>query len=110
VSSQQNLFVYGTLRRGSRNRHAERLSRSATFVGLARVRGRLSRLRYYPGIRLQPQVNKWVSGDVFRLHDPCGLLKELDRYEGREFRRVKAPALFPDGSRLPCWIYEYAGG
>ena len=109
VSSQHYLFVYGTLKRGSRNRHAERLARSAEFLGIARVRGRLCRLRHYPGIRLQPIVNKWVSGEVFSLHDPSGLLRELDRYEGREFRRVKAPALFPNGSRLPCWIYEYVG-
>jgi gamma-glutamylcyclotransferase (GGCT)/AIG2-like uncharacterized protein YtfP len=109
MSSQRDLFVYGTLKRGSPNRHAERLARSAEFLGLARVRGRLYRLRPYPWIRLQPLVNKWVSGEVFRLHDPSRLLRELDRYEGREFRRVRADAIFPDGSRLPCWIYEYAG-
>ena len=107
MSSQRYLFVYGTLKRGSRNRHAERLARSADFVGVARVRGRLFRLKHYPGVRLQPLVNKWVSGEVFRLRDPARLLAELDHYEGREFRRVQARALFPNGSRLPCWIYEY---
>jgi len=109
VSSQGHLFVYGTLKRGSPNRYAGRLARSAEFLGVARVRGRLHRLRHYPGVRLQPLVNKWVSGEVFRLHDPSRLLRELDRYEGREFRRVKADAVFPNGSRLPCWIYEYLG-
>jgi hypothetical protein len=43
------------------------------------------------------------------LHDPSGLLRELDRYEGREFRRLQAEAVFPNSSRLPCWVYEYVG-
>jgi len=107
MSSQRDLFVYGTLKRGSPNRHAERLARSSHFLGVARVRGRLCRLKRYPGIRLQASVNKWVSGEVFRLHDPVGLLRELDRYEGPEFRRVATEAVFPNGSRLACWIYEY---
>lgn len=109
MSSQRYLFVYGTLKRGSRNRHAKRLARSAEFLGLARIRGRLCRLNHYPGIRLQVSGNKWVSGEVFRLHNPSGLLRELDRYEGREFRRVKVRGVLPNGSRLPCWIYEYVG-
>lgn len=67
------------------------------------------RLKYYPAVRLQSANYKWISGEVFRLHDPFGLLKALDRYEGREFRRTAVSAIFADASRLPCWIYEYMG-
>jgi gamma-glutamylcyclotransferase (GGCT)/AIG2-like uncharacterized protein YtfP len=101
--------VYGTLRRGSPNRYAQRLAQSSTYLGLARVRGRLVRLKHYPAVRLQIENYKWISGEVFRLHDPFGLLKTLDHYEGREFGRVAVSAIFADASRLPCWIYEYVG-
>jgi gamma-glutamylcyclotransferase (GGCT)/AIG2-like uncharacterized protein YtfP len=102
----RHLFVYGTLRRGNPNLYAWLLARGSSFAGIARVRGRLYRFKRYPGIRLDPKAAASVPGEVYLLRDPHLLFSRLDRYEGTEFRRVLTEAVFPGGSRLPCWIYE----
>ncbi|MBV8841333.1 MAG: gamma-glutamylcyclotransferase [Bryobacterales bacterium] len=99
------LFVYGTLRRRFRNRHALLLARSSEFIGLGRIRGRLYRLSRYPGIRLDSAENTWIPGEVYRFKN-LRFLTALDRYEGPEFERVIGKVARPDGSRLTCWIYQ----
>lgn len=107
--SSRALFVYGTLRRGSGNRYARRLDRSARFFGTARVQGRLYRVRWYPGIRLQAAADEWVVGDVFRVRNPL-TLAALDEYEGsNEYRRVLTTAVLENGDETRCWVYEYIG-
>ncbi len=72
------LFVYGTLRCGSRHPNATRLAREATWLGRAVVRGRLWRVAHYPG--LVAPGSGIVRGDLFRLHDEASL-SWLDAYE-----------------------------
>jgi gamma-glutamylcyclotransferase (GGCT)/AIG2-like uncharacterized protein YtfP len=99
--------VYGTLRRGFENRYARLLDRSATYLGTARVQGRLYGLGRYPGIQLHPGLDEWVTGDLFRLRNAAEALDVLDRYEGPAFERVVATATLPNGDRSRCWVYEY---
>lgn len=99
------LFVYGTLRRRFRNPHALMLARSSEFLGLGRVRACLYRLKRYTGVRLEPGVNTWIPGEVYRFKD-IRLLNALDRYEGPEFERVIGEVVQPNSGRLSCWIYQ----
>jgi gamma-glutamylcyclotransferase (GGCT)/AIG2-like uncharacterized protein YtfP len=103
------LFVYGTLRRGCANRHAELLDRSATFLGSARVAGRLYRVEWYPGLTLRDASDEWVVGDVFQVREQ-ETLAALDEYEGsEEYQRVLTSAVLENGERVPCWVYEFIG-
>jgi gamma-glutamylcyclotransferase (GGCT)/AIG2-like uncharacterized protein YtfP len=69
------------------------------------VRGRLQRFKRYSGIHLEASANKWIAGEVYRLHDR-GVLGALDRYEGSDFERVVTDVVWSDGSRVRCWIYR----
>ena len=40
------------------------------------------------------------------MRDPAGLLLDLDRYEGPEYRRVR----IADGDGTACWTYLWAAG
>ena len=107
--SSSLLFVYGTLRRGCANPHAQLLERSAQFVGPARVRGKLYRVEWYPGMTLDSDGKDLVVGDLFRVDDPAAM-EELDRYEGsNEYQRVTTAALLDIGNEVECWVYEYLG-
>jgi len=107
--SSSLLFVYGTLRRGCANPHAELLERSGQFLGSARVRGKLYRVEWYPGITLGGGADELVVGDLFRVDDPSAM-EELDRYEGsNEYQRVTTAAALENGDRVECWVYEYIG-
>jgi gamma-glutamylcyclotransferase (GGCT)/AIG2-like uncharacterized protein YtfP len=109
------LFVYGTLRRPFQNRFAQLLSQNATFLGHARMRGRLYRIHTYPGLKLSPDSDEWVIGEVYHLNDPASLLAILDGYEGcgpedkapHEFTRVLAHATLASGPDVDAWVYQY---
>jgi gamma-glutamylcyclotransferase (GGCT)/AIG2-like uncharacterized protein YtfP len=77
-----HLFVYGTLRRGAQpNGHAALLHGAARFVGRGRVRGRLYRVSWYPGLVDSDDGHDTVVGDVFALPAGESLLAALDAYE-----------------------------
>jgi len=99
--------VYGTLRSGFTNRHAQRLHACATLAGKAQVRARLYDLGGYPGLRLSADGEDWVTGELYDLTDES-LLRELDEYEGPEYRRVIAAARMDDGREIQTWVYEHA--
>src|ERR1700756_4155120 len=75
------LFVYGTLMRGFDHPMAQLLSRSADFIGEARCRGRLYRVKHYPGLVLSDDASELVFGELYRLRQPKELLREFDMYE-----------------------------
>ena len=102
------LFVYGTLRRGSRNRLARLLESRARFVGNARMQGRLYNCGLYPGVTPSDAGSDLVRGEVFRLTEPAALLAKLDAYEGPLFGRVPHAVYLSSGMRI-AWVYLYRG-
>ena len=103
-----NLFVYGSLRRGSDNRFARSLHQSARFLGHARMRGRLYNLGRFPGATPTDGSNDWVHGDLLRLDQPARILPALDAYEGSQFGRVPQRIYSASGVTL-AWVYLYRG-
>jgi gamma-glutamylcyclotransferase (GGCT)/AIG2-like uncharacterized protein YtfP len=104
-----NLFVYGTLRRSSRNKFARLLQAHAAFLGAARISGRLHRLGKYPGAVPSNAPGEWVHGEVFHLHHPAQTLHALDHYEGPRFERVMATAHLASRIQMNVWVYFYRG-
>lgn len=128
----RHLFVYGTLRRGGAapREIRRRLEEGADHLGPARTRGRLlvAGSGSYPAL-VRDGVGGPVTGDVYRLRDPGGVLEALDRYEGRRsdgsglYRREAVPVRLVgsgpgeppdgpdedagDGKRLLAWTYIY---
>ncbi len=101
------LFVYGTLRPGSKNQYAERLAQTAQHIGLASMSGRL----YWAGeyLALVPSQSKEdrVSGDVFE-GVTAELFEWLDEYEGKEYARRVGEVTMEDGRTLTSYFYCYA--
>jgi len=99
------LFVYGTLRRGSGNRHARLLESAARFLGGARTAGRLYSFGRHPGAVPSEVPGEWIRGEVFLLKNPTQTLPALDRYEGAKYERVEALVELPSGKQINGWVY-----
>lgn len=98
------LFVYGTLRRGSGNAFARLLQDTSDFVATGRVRGSLYRIAEYPA--WVEDSDGWVTGEIWQPRDAGSLLRELDEYEGAEYRREIRNVETEAGAR-ECWVYLY---
>jgi gamma-glutamylcyclotransferase (GGCT)/AIG2-like uncharacterized protein YtfP len=113
--SSDHLFVYGTLMRGFDHPMAQLLSRRADFVGEARCRGRLYRVKHYPGLVLSDYARDVVFGELFRLRRPAELLREFDMYEAcgegfaepTEYIRRMLRVTMDDGAVSEAWTYIY---
>jgi gamma-glutamylcyclotransferase (GGCT)/AIG2-like uncharacterized protein YtfP len=113
--TSDRLFVYGTLMRGYEHRMAKLLSANADFIGAARCRGRLYRIKHYPGLVLSDDPADTVFGEVYRLHARDRLLAEFDRYEGcgegfpepTQYVRQMLPLTLDDGTAAEAWTYIY---
>lgn len=114
MRTSNRLFVYGTLRRDSRNSRFGLFGRQARFLGRARMRGRLVDLGEYPGLIPSGNTDDWVRGEVYALNDPGDTLLRLDEYEGcaaesSTFRRELGHAVLDSGRKLSVWVYVYTG-
>jgi gamma-glutamylcyclotransferase (GGCT)/AIG2-like uncharacterized protein YtfP len=84
------LFVYGTLKKGSRVPERQPLED--------------------PGAVLSDNEADLVYGELYELKDVEATLRDLDAYEGGEFKRQLVDVSFPDfGFPLECWAYLYQG-
>lgn len=109
------LFVYGTLRRGSRHPMARLLALHADYLGAGHLNGRLYRLGRYPGAVISQHPNDWVRGDIYEMKLPQALLARMDRYEGvdsgrrrlGEYQRAIAAIHLDNGSMRHAWVYLY---
>ena len=110
----ERLFVYGTLRRGSRHPLAAQLAAKAKHAGEARYNGRLYRITHYPGAVPSSVPDEWVFGDIFDLND-LDLLAALDRYEGcgpddpkpTQYLRLLQSVMLGNGEASEAWMYVY---
>ncbi len=109
------LFVYGSLRPGSRNPHAAFLLTRCRTLGTAAMPGRLFRNGTHFAALHEPESECCVIGDVMELPpDRAGeMLTSLDRYEGigaglphpPSYVRNCIPAVLPDGTAHNCWAW-----
>ena len=112
---QDRLFVYGTLMRGFDHPMAKLLSRSADFIGEASCRGRLYRVKHYPGLVLSDDASEVVFGELYQLRQPVELLREFDMYEAcgegfaepTEYLRQMLSVTLRDGAVSEAWTYVY---
>lgn len=113
--TDEDLFVYGTLRNGAAHRMSRLLAGRARFVDRAVWQGRLYLVRDYPGAVPSDDPLDIVHGEVYRLTEPQRLLAELDRYEGcsaafpaaAEYERRRDTVCLAAGGRLAVWIYVF---
>ena len=109
------LFVYGTLMRGYAHPMARLLSANADFLGEASCRGRLYRVKHYPGFVLSDNAADVVFGELYRLRAVEDLLREFDMYEAcskgfaepTQYVRRTLPVTLADGSLSEAWTYIY---
>jgi gamma-glutamylcyclotransferase (GGCT)/AIG2-like uncharacterized protein YtfP len=115
TSRGENLFVYGTLRRGFANEPAAPLHRSGQFLGRGKVRGRLYLIANYPGLVPAADGDRWVHGELYHLDSPETILDKLDKYEGcgpadphpHQYRRETVPVLLDSGEWIDAITYVY---
>jgi gamma-glutamylcyclotransferase (GGCT)/AIG2-like uncharacterized protein YtfP len=109
------LFVYGTLMRGYAHPMARLLSANADFLGEASCRGRLYRVKHYPGLVLSDDAADVVFGELYRLRAVDDLLREFDMYEAcgegfaqpTQYVRQTLPVTLAEGSHMQAWTYIY---
>ncbi len=101
----ERVFVYGTLRRGGSNHF--RMA-GAEFISVGTVNGRLYQIDWYPGLVPDESAGE-VPGEVYQVSP--GVLDELDRFEGPQYRRVRVEAACGGDQRSPlsAWVWEWLG-
>jgi len=109
------LFVYGTLMRGYSHPMARLLAANADFLGEASCRGRLYKVKHYPGLVLSDEASDVVFGELYRLRAAEALLREFDIYEAcgesfpepTQYVRQRLPVTLAGGSVIEAWTYLY---
>src|ERR1700744_1963748 len=109
------LFAYGTLMRGYSHPMARLLSANADFIGEASRRGKLYKVKHYPGLTLSDDASDIVFGELYRLRAVEDLLREFDMYEAcgdgfpepTEYLRRMLSVTLADGTTSEAWTYIY---
>ena len=109
------LFVYGTLMRGFDHPMSRLLARHADYLGPAQCRGRLYLVKHYPGLVASADPADVVHGELYRLRQPDGLLREFGMYEAcgegfaapTEYLRERQLVTLQDGATADAWTYLY---
>jgi gamma-glutamylcyclotransferase (GGCT)/AIG2-like uncharacterized protein YtfP len=113
--SSDLLFVYGTLMRGYSHPLARLLSANADFLGEATCRGRLYKVKHYPGLLPSNEAADVAFGELYRLRAADELLREFDMYEAcgegfpepTQYVRQMLPVTRADGGVSDAWTYIY---
>ena len=109
----RHLFVYGTLRRGSRGPMASQLHAATTWIGPAKARGALYDFGSFPGAVFGDHHPGEIVGEVFAMPADARLLAALDAYEGVAeveeegfYRRIEIELRMRGGQKIAAWSYE----
>jgi gamma-glutamylcyclotransferase (GGCT)/AIG2-like uncharacterized protein YtfP len=112
------LFVYGSLRKGFKSPLYEYISSYFTFLGDARVRGKLFDMGSYPA-GVPTRDNTFITGELYKLireSDFSWVIGQLDDYEGvnvepdeMQLYRREIAEVFLNGELTHAWIYWYNG-
>jgi len=112
------LFVYGSLRSGFKSPAYEYISRFFSFVGDAKVKGKLFDLGSYPA-GVPANNDSFIIGELYTIkHKPefAWAIGQLDDYEGvsvepDEIQLYKRGLVdvYVNDTITPAWIYWYIG-
>lgn len=111
---EQNIFVYGTLLKGTENLMAVYLKSKSRLIGPGRWEGEMYKVDFFPGVIYAQGSRKWVRGEVYSMPNPAPVLTVLDGYEQCDpqapERSLFVRAVLPvqvGGDWLDCWVYLY---
>ncbi|MBM3415116.1 MAG: gamma-glutamylcyclotransferase [Bacteroidetes bacterium] len=112
------LFVYGSLRSGFYSHAYDYISLFFSFVGEAKVRGKLFDMGSYPA-GLPTKDNSFIIGELYRIkHEKkfSWAIGQLDDYEGMsvepdeiQLYRREITEMYINGEVTHAWIYWYNG-
>ena len=112
------LFVYGTLRSGFQSVAYEYISRFFSFVGEAKVKGKLFDMGSYPA-GIPSQENDFIVGELYVVKQENEFnwaIGQLDDYEGVsvepdevQLYRREITDVYNNGQVSQAWIYWYNG-
>lgn len=116
--SNQQLFVYGSLRSGFQHPAYAYISKHFSLVGDGKVKGLLYDMGTYPAA-VPAQDERFIVGELYRINNPDELswaIAQLDDYEGLNteqgetalYRREKVN-VYLDGCETSAWIYWFNG-
>jgi gamma-glutamylcyclotransferase (GGCT)/AIG2-like uncharacterized protein YtfP len=119
VSGVHNLFVYGSLRSGFKSPAYEYISRFFSFVGNAKVKGKLFDLGLYPG-GVASTDESYITGELYTIKhvsEFAWAIGQLDDYEGIAvefdeiplYKRELVDVFMNDNAPTFAWIYWYTG-
>lgn len=106
------LFVYGSLMSAYDHPLSDFLSENAQLISEAKVRGRLYKIEWYPGLVCDENSAEWVYGEVYQLQN-SNIFKVLDEYEGvtghpsDPYLRRIVTTQNEKGPSYNAWTYEY---
>jgi gamma-glutamylcyclotransferase (GGCT)/AIG2-like uncharacterized protein YtfP len=117
-SGVYNLFVYGSLRSGFKSPAYEYISRFFSFVGDAKVKGKLFDLGAYPA-GVAASSENFITGELYTIKQKSEFtwaMGQLDDYEGiaiepgevQLYKREIVDA-YVDKNITRAWIYWYMG-
>lgn len=113
-----HLFVYGSLRKGFHSDAYGYISRYFTFVGPAKVKGKLFDMGSYPAA-IPANEESYIIGELYKIKDESEFswaIGQLDDYEGvtveqgetQLYRRELAEAISGD-QKIIAWLYWFNG-
>ena len=112
------LFVYGSLRSGFRSPVYEYISRFFSYIGEAKVKGKLVDMGTYPA-GVPSSEDSFILGELYQANSPnefSWAIGQLDDYEGvsveadeiQLYRREITPVQIGEQT-TNAWIYWYNG-
>jgi len=118
TSGVYHLFVYGSLRSSFKSPAYEYISRFFSFVGDAKVKGKLFDLGTYPA-GVPANDESFIIGELYTIKHQSEFawaIGQLDDYEGvsvepdevQLYKRDLVDVIVND-AMIPAWIYWYAG-
>ncbi|MFI5186986.1 MAG: gamma-glutamylcyclotransferase [Chitinophagales bacterium] len=114
-----SLFVYGSLRSGFKSPAYEYISRFFSFVGNAKVKGKLFDLGLYPG-GISTTEDSYIIGELYTIKlesEFAWAIGQLDDYEGIAvefdeiplYKRELVDVFINNNPATFAWIYWYSG-
>jgi gamma-glutamylcyclotransferase (GGCT)/AIG2-like uncharacterized protein YtfP len=112
------LFVYGSLRKGFKSPMYDYISKFFTYVGDAKVRGKVFDMGSYAA-GLPSRDNSFIIGELYAMNheaDFSWVIGQLDDYEGvnvepdeMQLYRRDITEVFINNSVTHAWIYWFNG-